>query len=162
MSVPFEAQTHTIWDFALAIYHLPQMESDFLTAQNEFGLDVNTLIFALYRAQNSMGFDPEAARALAEIVSVQVTEPLRGVRNALKTPPAFLDPGGAQALRQHVKSAELEAERLTLLALNNLPDDGPILDAEAALFTIAQTKIHSRRHELESLLKRLANVAQCV
>jgi hypothetical protein len=42
------------------------------------------------------------------------------VRRALKTPPAVIEPGAAEAFRNRVKAVELEAERLQQQAMYDL------------------------------------------
>jgi hypothetical protein len=57
--------------------------------------------------------------------------PLRAVRRALKTPPALVEGGAAEALRTRIKAVELEAERLQQEAMYELARASP-LGAEAA------------------------------
>lgn len=149
-----------LWEFALAFYDLPGVQTDCLTAQNEFNLDVTTLIFALHRARNGKGFDANGACALADSLSIQFTQPLRHLRTALKAPPSGVDPFGAEHLRNLVKQAELQSERLTLETLDKLPDDFPAQTEEAALFAVAKPATSPLRADLEALLKRLAISAQ--
>jgi uncharacterized protein (TIGR02444 family) len=150
----------SLWDFALALYGRDGVEADFLAAQDDFGLDVPSLIFALYRAGQGIGFEAESVRAMAANMAVQITEPLRQVRRALKLPPAYLVHDQAQALRQAVKQAEHDSERLLLEALDRLPQEPVFETLEAAVFTLAQTRASPRRQEIETLLKRLANSAR--
>ncbi len=150
----------TIWDFALAWYKVPGVQADCLTAQNDFGLDVTALIFALYRARHGLGFDAVASAQLARTMSAQFVEPLRNVRVALKTGPQEASPGDRQALREEVKIAELHSEKLILKALVSLPVQAYAINYEGAVCAIADAYKVGNDYRLHALLKRLANAAQ--
>jgi uncharacterized protein (TIGR02444 family) len=150
----------TIWDFALAWYGHDGVEADCLIAQDRFGLDVTALIFALYRAHQGQGFDAGDAAELARTLSARVIEPLRAARTALKSAPSLVSTNDAGALRQAVKAAELDAERLTLDALARLPVTGTPLSDDRALLEIARAYQASDHPDLLALLKRLALSAQ--
>jgi hypothetical protein len=93
------------WTFSLRIYGQPGVPPACLTLQDGSGVDVNVLLFSLYAASC---IDPWKKQAVV---------PLRGVRRFLKDTPAGLDAEGVEALRQRVKAAELESERLQQEAL---------------------------------------------
>lgn len=149
-----------IWDFALAFYQKARVEADCLAAQDTYGLDVTALIFALYRGGNGDGFDAGLAVELARTLSARVVVPLRSARIALKSLPKQVDAINAEALRQRVKTAELEAERLILQALASLAPTGPCRTREEALLAIAQASQAGSDPNLLALLKRLALAAQ--
>jgi uncharacterized protein (TIGR02444 family) len=149
-----------IWDFALAWYKLPGVEADCLIAQDTFGLDVTALIFALYRSRLDQGFDAGVAAELARTLSARVVEPLRAARIALKSLPRHVDVVASEALRQNIKAAELDAEKLTLTALLALPVLSDAPSYEAALMAIADASQIPPSLELAALLKRLAIAAQ--
>jgi hypothetical protein len=79
---------------------------------------------------------------------------------ALKALPFGVDEQEGALLRQKVKAVELEAERLTLMALDNLPVTGNILDAEASVSALASISLGQINPSLATLLKRLAQRAQ--
>ena len=149
-----------IWHFALTFYQMPGVEADCLEAQDKFGLDVTALIFALYRSTREQGFDAGMAAELARTMSARIIEPLRAARSALKAVPTLVDPTANEALRQKVKVAELDAERLTLNALKALPIVGDALSAFASLAAIATASQVGDDPHLDVLLKRLAIAAQ--
>ena len=73
-------------------------------------------------------------RALVELTEdwrSSIVVPLRLVRRALRTPPAAIDAAAAAALRQDVKKAELESERLQQAALFAFRPIGALGAAEA-------------------------------
>ena len=149
-----------IWDFAVAFYQQPSVEADCLAAQDTHNLDVTVLIFALYRASRHEGFDTGIASDLARTLSARLIEPLRAARLALKSMPQLVDQLACANLRVRVKEAELEAERLTLGALAELPVKGEVTSYEAALLAIASASQVAPSLAVTALLKRLALAAQ--
>ncbi|MGQ7246416.1 TIGR02444 family protein [Halomonas sp. V046] len=99
-----------LWDFALALYGRPGVESACLTLQDEGGHDVCELLWRcwLYRHGAETGPCPD------EVLRWQceVTAPLRHLRRALKAE-ANAHPGVA-SVRSHLQQAELAAEHETL------------------------------------------------
>jgi uncharacterized protein (TIGR02444 family) len=154
------AQFDSVWDFALAFYAQEGVQGDCLTAQDSYGLDINALIFALHRTRLGTGFDPHNVVSLCETMTNTVVGPIRTARIALKTPPAGVDASAAHTLRETVKSAELDGERLTLEALTQLPDAPPAPSLEAALARIVGATDIAIDTDLDMLLKRLALSAQ--
>ena len=108
------------WTFSLRLYARLGVPPACLALQNGSGVDVNVMLFGLFLAEAGRGL---AAADIAAIIGAveawksNVVVPLRGVRTWLKTPPATIDPNGASALRDRIKAAELEAERLQQEAL---------------------------------------------
>jgi uncharacterized protein (TIGR02444 family) len=154
------AQFNSIWDFALAFYAQDGVQNDCLTAQDRFGLDINALIYALYRTQRGTGFDARDVVSLSETMTKTIVGPIRAARIALKTPPASVDASATHALREKVKAAELDGERLTLEALTQLADGPPAPSLEAALASVAAATDIAVDTDLDMLLKRLALSAQ--
>ena len=153
-------KAHPIWEFALAWYGQSGVEADCLVAQDIYGLDITAIIFALYRAADNQGFDTGMAVELARTLSARIVDPLRSVRVALKTLPNLVDQTVSEALRQRVKAAELDAERMTLITLTNLEVKGEAVSFEAALIATALASQAGNDAELGALLKRLALAAQ--
>ncbi|MBB6249889.1 TIGR02444 family protein [Nitrospirillum iridis] len=115
-----------LWPYALAVYARPGVAEVCLEAQDAHGADVPLLLWGAWAAARGRTLtqdDMAAARGLAHHWREPIIAPLRQVRRALKALPA-------DALRQAVKAAELEAERLYLAALEDLARDWP--DAPAA------------------------------
>jgi uncharacterized protein (TIGR02444 family) len=145
-----------IWTFALAFYQRPGVQADCLVAQDTLGLDVTALIFALYCAHSGRRFEAGRAAELARTVSHSLVEPLRAARRALKMMPSQVDLESAQALRARIMENELDAERLVLDALMDLPETGLPQQGEDALLAIIDAYQTPRSAELLMLLKRLA------
>jgi uncharacterized protein (TIGR02444 family) len=106
------------WDFSLAVYASPGVEGECLALQDQFGIDVNLLLFAAYMGGHGIVLsrdDMAQTSALVDAWQRQVVMPLRGVRRATK-PMLQSPPGSAgkpiEALRNKVKAIELESERI--------------------------------------------------
>jgi uncharacterized protein (TIGR02444 family) len=149
-----------IWQYAIDLYRQEGVESDFLIAQNQYGLDVPVLIFALYCSNIGRGFHAPQCVELARKWAQDVVNPLRAARIALKTPPQDVNFAEAQTLRAKVKAAELESERLVLIALDGLPCEPSILSASLALCAIVNASCVIVDDDLASLLNRLATAAE--
>jgi uncharacterized protein (TIGR02444 family) len=105
-----ESRAAAFWRWSLVTY--PKVEHILLDLQDRYGADVNLVLFCLWIGE----LTPEAvARAEAAVRPwrQEVVVPLRKIRRALK------QEREAGTLREHVKAAELEAERLAQLQLTN-------------------------------------------
>ncbi len=111
---------NAFWDFSLRIYSSPEVQQACVELQDASGVDVNVLLYILWRASQGHRLADQDAKAVLDAVEawrVEVVVPLRTARRNLKTPGPALDPQGAEALRAIVKKAELESERLQQSAL---------------------------------------------
>ncbi|MEL7029187.1 MAG: TIGR02444 family protein [Pseudomonadota bacterium] len=111
------------WNWSLEVYDRPSVADDLIELQDKFGLDVNLILWSCWAGLRH-GPLPELAMRKAVDISRQwsgaVVEHLREARRALKSPPRQADPDAAEALREHVRAAELEAERLQQAMLETL------------------------------------------
>ncbi len=103
------------WRFSLSVYRAPDVPEACLALQDEYGTDVNVLLFFLWMTTSwcSAPATVDIARADAKVHDWRggVVVPLREVRRTLKTFPA-LPRSESERLRQKVKAAELAAEQL--------------------------------------------------
>jgi uncharacterized protein (TIGR02444 family) len=108
----------SLWDFALALYRSPGVEETVLSLQNENGANVNLLLWACWLEHRNIQLT-EAVLAEAQATirnwDLHVVQPLRRLRRELKVP-ARQD-ATSRELRNHVKEAELLAERHCLALL---------------------------------------------
>ena len=96
------------WEYSLATYAKPGVEEECLRAQNALGADVNGLLYASWLASIDQRLSFAHLEGLEESVQQwreRVVLPLRGLREQLRDYPE------AQALREGVKSLELQAEQ---------------------------------------------------
>lgn len=98
-----------VWQFTVKMYGRDGVAPLFLTLQERCGLDVNMMLFMFYLG--TQGKAPSSISALETAVKDwrdNVIIPLRQTRRYLKNAQG----DAAQALRQKVKSDELQAERI--------------------------------------------------
>lgn len=120
MSAPQPSPNNPFWNFSLGIYRSPQVQKACLELQDGCGVDVNIMLFMLYLASCGRQLTAADVGRLLSVIDpwkASVVVPLRTARRALKEPPAQFDAKGSDALRQSIKTAELEAERLQQDAL---------------------------------------------
>jgi uncharacterized protein (TIGR02444 family) len=117
---------HPFWDWSLDVYGRPGVGEILLDLQDRHGLDVNLLLFACWTGATGRG--RPAGGAWTRLIGgtadwrANVIEPLRSVRRHLK---GRGDMPGAAALRERVKSLELESEHAAQLAIAGMtPDPG--------------------------------------
>lgn len=150
-----ERQASPFWTFSLQLYGVGGVAPACVKLQDLHGVDVNVMLFALWLARQGRRLSRAEMHEIidsAEPWRKQVVVPLRAVRRILKAPAEAagkgahaLDATAALALREKIKAAELEAERLqqeTLFAMRPAAQWGesaPIADAaQANLATYAR------------------------
>lgn len=109
----------TFRDFSYAVYTAPGVAEECLRLQDEYGVDVNVLLFCAYAAVAAkVALTADDLTAIdAEVAALRdgVIVPLRTCRRTLKQGIAPLPTGqraGAERLRRQVKDVELAAEYL--------------------------------------------------
>jgi uncharacterized protein (TIGR02444 family) len=118
VSEPHISVQQSFWHFSLAVYAKPDVAEECLALQEEFGLDVNLLLFSVYMgAVRGVILSEQDVEHAIDIVAVwhrDVVKRLRGVRQSLKVlakeqaAPTAKD---IEKYRATIKAAELEAER---------------------------------------------------
>ena len=109
------AQDSPFWRFSLRFYRNPDVAAACIALQDEAGVDVNVLLFLLWNATQARTLTQATVADLDRRIGAwrdATVIPLRALRRALKTPPAVVEPGAAEAFRTRIKAVELEAERL--------------------------------------------------
>lgn len=114
---PLTAEIESFWDFSLATYCREEVERLCLALQDEHGFDVNLLLLQAWvaeRRQTSLDVPSiQALRSATALWSASIVEQLRRVRRLLKFPEHYaVAAEEAEACREIVKSAEIEAERI--------------------------------------------------
>jgi len=136
--MPTEAESTPFWRFSLQFYRLPGVSSACIALQDEYGVDVNLLLFLLWRASEGRLFSAEETKNLDAKVRDwrnQTVIPIRDIRRKLKGARTLVEPGRQEAFRTRIKAIELEAERLqqqALFALSQSGLDGKEADPRAA------------------------------
>lgn len=124
--IPLLRNRHAFWDWSVAIYARPDAERLLVALQDRHGLSVNMLLWCLWCGANFEAPGELIVRKADDMSrqwSANVTAPLRMARRTLKAPPIMVPEIEREALRERIKAAELEAERLEQAALEKLAKD---------------------------------------
>jgi len=103
------------WTWSLATYDQPGVAAKLLALQDKLALNVNVLLWCCWMAERFAEPPDYVLRKAIDLTrrwSNEVTEPLRSARRALKTPLLQTEGAIAAALRDQVKAAEIESERI--------------------------------------------------
>jgi uncharacterized protein (TIGR02444 family) len=124
-----QAESTPFWRFSLQFYRLAGVSDACIALQDEYAVDVNLLLFLLWRAGDGRMLSTDEVRSLDAKVrdwrNVTVV-PLRDVRRKLKSARTLIDAGEQEAFRTKIKAIELEAERLQQQALFALSQSEPL------------------------------------
>lgn len=104
------------WEFSLQLYQQPGVAEHCLALQDEYGADVNILLFCCWLG--SIGAGPlsmEQLQLLLEQVKPwqkQAIVPLRMLRRQLKKGVSAVAKDRSEAIRQAIQRVEIDAERV--------------------------------------------------
>jgi uncharacterized protein (TIGR02444 family) len=143
----------SLWEFALALYSSPGVEETVLSLQDEAGVNVNILLWSCWLESRGIRMNPATLAQAQAVISdweAQVVSPLRRLRRKLKPLAAEDDLGGE--LRNHIKDAELLAERRCLELLNAVDLSGASRDPAPGENAFAYLGHIGARGELSPLL----------
>jgi uncharacterized protein (TIGR02444 family) len=108
------------WRFSLNYYRQAGVAEACIALQDDYGVDVNLMLFLLWLAANGQQMSLENIKELDQAVRDWrdlTIIPIREVRRGLKGAPTFVEAGKQEAFRTKIKAIELEAERLQQEAL---------------------------------------------
>ena len=124
MNEPSSWPANPFWDFSLALYRRPGVAQACLDVQARHGLDVNLILYFAWLgiARGIHLSDADIATVLARVAAWHdgVVRSLRAVRSEMKGNPTGAPADLAEALRNRIKGAELDAERIEQLMLFQL------------------------------------------
>lgn len=126
----------SLWNWALDVHGRPGVPEACLDLQDHHGQSPVLLLWAAWANP-----DPEAlANGLQVLVGWEesVVWPLRKVRRILKTARPLVADEAREALREEVRAAELNAERLLLEALERLAGPAAVRDVPGAMIRAAR------------------------
>lgn len=116
-----------LWDYSLALYSHKDVAEACLSLQNQFGFDVNLVLFCLWYGEYFTSTIPQALLAdaikLSDHWSRVSVKPLRGIRTEMKHDNDLQQLSAAPAiseLREKIKSLELQAEKIQHSLLEEL------------------------------------------
>ena len=151
-----QAETTPFWRFSLQFYRLAGVAGACIALQDEYGVDVNLLLFLLWRADGGRLLAADEVRSLDAKVrdwrNIAVV-PLRTIRRKLKSARTLIESGQQEAFRTRIKAIELEAERLQQQALFALSQSAP-LGKEADPQTAAHGNLCAYEHSMGATFPR--------
>ena len=115
-----------LWEFSLKLYAEPGIAASCLSLQNQHGFDVNLVLFCIWYGCRHGELTDDLLRTALEISDrwrEAVVRPLRSLRTELKrdlTESAYSSSSEIFALRERIKTAELDAERIQQQELEKL------------------------------------------
>lgn len=121
----------TFWDFSARTYQCEGVPAACLALQNQYGADVNVLLFCCWVGASRGEFEPdsyESVMAFAHRWAQNVVRPLRGARTWMKLngcPDQHRVDEQFTNLRERIKVVELEAEHLQQDLMQSLLDKIP-------------------------------------
>ncbi len=122
------------WRYSLIFYGRSGVSDACIALQDGCGIDVNLLLYLFWLASEGRQVAAEDVKMLDDKVRSwrELTIiPIRDVRRKLKGAVTFIDPAKQEALRDKVKVAELEAERLQQEGLYAVTQSQPLGKAAA-------------------------------
>jgi len=126
------------WDWSLRTYAEPGVAEACLALQNRHGLDVNLLLFVVWAGAEGHTLSETAVGDAIDRVRrwhAEIVRPLRSLRRRLKNDPHGADPALAAALRTQISAAELDAEHVEQLVLNDLMKGREAIPSGTAMHT---------------------------
>ncbi len=151
-----QTETTPFWRFSLQFYRLASVSSACIALQDECGVDVNLLLFLLWRASEGRVLSADEVRNLDAKVRDwrnMTVVPIRDIRRRLKSARTLIDSGQQEAFRTKIKAIELEAERLQQQALFAISQSGP-LGKEADPRTAAHGNVCAYEHIMAATFPR--------
>ncbi|MCG8414358.1 MAG: TIGR02444 family protein, partial [Pseudomonadales bacterium] len=124
----FVVTSSSFWNFSLQLYEQPGVPDACLQLQNDYGLDVNLVLFCLWYGKER-GVAPQSLIQQAIAYSLEwkrgIVQPLRDLRTSMKGNKQLSSEfknGEFEELRSQVKSLELQAEKMQQLRLEEIAD----------------------------------------
>ena len=115
-----------LWEFSLKLYAEPGVAASCLSLQNQHGFDVNLVLFCIWYGCRHGELTDGLLKTALEISDrwrEAVVRPLRSLRTELKRDLTESDNSSSSeifALRERIKTAELDAERIQQQELEKL------------------------------------------
>jgi uncharacterized protein (TIGR02444 family) len=151
-----QAEATPFWQFSLSFYRQSGVSDACIALQDEYGIDVNLLLFLLWRADQGRLLSAGEVRKLDDRVRGWRSDaviPIRDIRRKLKSARTLIEPAQQEAFRTKLKAIELEAERLQQQALYELSQSEP-LGKEIDPSTTAHGNICAYEHSLGATFPR--------
>ena len=155
------------WTWSLTAYDRPGAAPSLLRLQDEAGLNVNVILWCLWCAEKYREPEEALLRTAIDLTnrwSAPIAAHLRAARKLLKSPPPQANPANAETVRDGIKKAELDAEKLEqdilqALAQNHL-ECSPEQDTQEGYTPPAHAKRHANARRALASYAALMGAAQ--
>ena len=126
----------TFWDYPIRVYALPRVSEHCLKLQDEFGFDVNLVLFSCWHGREYGTLNTSLlheALTFSALWSTKVVQPLRSARRWMKSPTQIdahqlstpKAQTGFQHLRTQIKKIELQSEKFQEDMLESFITEAP-------------------------------------
>lgn len=153
------------WDFSVELYGQDGVSAACLELQNEFGFDVNLLLFCYWHGRCHGIIDDQLLQQAIKFSSnwrQSVVQPLRNVRKWMKVNATLFEPGQSsqfEVLRERIKEDELAAEKYQQEAMEKLVQSSTqagVAGMNSSDLDLAKKSLKAARINLEKLLAAMA------
>jgi len=156
------ADKSRFWQFSLALYARERVPETCLRLQDQHGVDVNVLLYCLFRASEGHRLTGAGIAAMDRQVSpwrAEVVRPLRAIRRVMKETPLLVDAGTQARLRDRIKACELEAEQAQQLELERIGSGLDVTSTEPRHAAVANYRAYAEALGISLPLDALATLA---
>lgn len=119
------AQDNALWDYAVSLYGVPGCAVLCLQLQDDYGLSINRLLFALWLADQQRRYPAQVVQQDADRWQREQLKPLRELRYGLR---GQTESNNEERCYELLKQAELAAEKVELERLQQCLIDCPEAD----------------------------------
>ena len=130
------ANTNNFWEYSVAFYREPGIAETCLKLQNQYGFDVNLVLFCIWYGLHR-GLLPtlllQQALDFSHHWNALGVRPLRDARTMLKRDArlqSLSSTADIDVLRENIKELELKAEQIQQRELQHLADASPVHNAQ--------------------------------
>ena len=164
----------SFWDYSIRVYALPRVSESCLTLQDEFGFDVNLILFSCWHGREYGALNTSLLHkclTFSALWSTKVVQPLRSARRWMKSPieidaDKLLTPKvqtDFQQLRAQIKKIELQSEKFQEEMLESFVTEKPRELAleqriDASIVNLRLLAEHSSIAMSEPLARMLVNL----
>jgi uncharacterized protein (TIGR02444 family) len=153
MTSDADLEDRPFWTFSLDVYTRPGIADACLSLQDQYGCDVNMVLFCCWAASTGAGrLDDQimvAAVASVDQWQAEVIKPVRSVRRRLEAELTHVDHETAAELRVEIGAAELHAESVEQDILEKL------IAPEQARRSNSGAQMEDAKYNLQRYLKLL-------
>lgn len=158
-------QSQNFWNFSVALYSQEGVSTACLELQNEFGFDINLILFCYWYGDSHGIFDDQLLQQAIQFSAnwrQSVVQPLRNVRKWMKLNSSAFGPEQSsqyEILRERIKDDELAAEKyqqetMERLIQSSIPPE--TASTSGSKLAVTENSLKAAQANLEKMLSVLA------